>query len=223
MSSSDKENQNPNTSFSQNEEVNDNLSDTIVISDGSIHDFFEDENNETNTNLSDVDEYLTDNDELEKNMCTTDIENYIADLKEHCETYDIIQMAIRKRKRVIKVRNRNSNENLNNLFKNDSILKRFQNQLEMLKVLFIYKIEHLNDALLFNLIFYEKYNTSLILNNVTAQHRFRHRITNFLSRVRSRQYDVERIYHWVVLMRGSFRVLMLGLVNENNNSCIQIN
>lgn len=215
--SSDKENVNPNTTINSTQETiisntNESLTETIVISDGSIHNFFEDDYQSN----SDLDDYLTDNDELEKNMATTDVENYMADLKEHCETFEIIQMAIRKRKRVIKSRNRNSNENLNYLFENDFILKRFYSQLEMLKILFIYKIEHLNDALLFNLIFHEKYNCSLILNNKPTQDRFRHRITNFLSRVRARNYNVERIYHWVELMRGSFRVLMLGLVTEND-------
>lgn len=188
----------------------------------------ENENRDTGNQDSDIEEYVREPDEVEYRLVTSDILNNKEDLEDLLRSYLFLRIAIRRRKRTIRIRNRGPNafgyveENLVRLYENDPILQKMIRWMEMLRQLFIYKLEHFNDALYCNLMFHDKYGTRLILHEVGHTKNFRSRITNFLSRVRNRRYDVDRIATWTRQLLGSYSVLSSGLLAEDNNDPITI-
>ena len=188
----------------------------------------ENENQDTGNQDSDLDEYVQEPDEVEYRLVTSDILNNKEDLEDLLKAYRFLKIAVRRRKRTIRIRNRGPNafgyveENLVRFYENDRILQKMMRWMEMLRQLLIYKLEHFNDALYCNLMFHDKYGTRLILHEVGHTKNFRSRITNFLSRVRNRRYDVDRIATWTRQLLGSYSVLSSGLLAEDNHDPITI-
>lgn len=187
-----------------------------------------DENRNTSNQDSDLDEYVHEPDEVEYRLVTADVLNNKEDLEDLLKAYGFLKIVIRRRKRALRIRNRGPNafgyveENLVRIYENDPILQKIIRWMNLLRQLFIYKLEHFNDTLYCNLLFHDKYGTRLILHEVEHTKNFRARITNFLSRVRNRRYDVDRIATWTRQLLGSYSVLSSGLLAEDNHDPITI-
>ena len=187
-----------------------------------------DENRNTDNQDSDLEDYVHEPNEVEYRLVTADVLNNKEDLEGLLTAYSFLKIVVRRRKRTLRIRNRGPNafgyteENLARIYENDPILQGLNRWMEMLRQLFIYKLEHFNDTLYCNLLFHDKYGTRLILHEVEHTRNFRARITNFLSRVRNRRYDVDRIATWTRQLLGSYSVLSSGLLAEDEHDPITI-
>lgn len=177
---------------------------------------------------SEIGDYVADHHTFEYNLVTTDVLNEMEDMEHYLHVYDLLMAVRRRRRRTLRHRNRGPNafgfteERLKSIYEKDAILLQIQTWFSCLQQLFIYKLEHINDALWCNLLFNEKYGTRLLLHEVEHTRNFRARITNFLSRVRNRHYNVERIYSWTRQLLSSYRVLSSGLLAPENVDPITI-
>ena len=170
-----------------------------------------------------IEDYLEDEEKnFEKELTENDCEMYCSLLKKLIKNYHCVNSLILRRKKVLRLRNGYAftyyNLNLENVYLNDPVLIRAKQWIEILKKRLIFTLEHLNDTLLFNGTFNDRFGTPLILHSKYHQNKFRHRIINFLSRCRTKKYSVDRVVSFVTLLMSSFNVLKARLLDNGMNN-----
>lgn len=193
-----------------------------------IEDEIEDENlNDPDSESSDddtiIDDYLEDEDKyFEKELTENDCEMYCSLLKKLIKKYHLVESLIFRRKKVLRLRNGYAftyyNQNLEHVYLNDPVLIRAKQWIEILKKRLIFTLEHFNDTLLFNGTFNERFGTPLILHSKYHQNKFRHRIINFLSRYRTKKYNIDRVVSFITILMSSFNVLQTRLLDNGMNN-----
>lgn len=192
----------------------------------------EDENEDENLNDPDsessdddtiIDDYLEDEEKyFEKELTENDCEMYYLLLKNLIKKYHLVESLILRRKKVLRLRNGYTftyyNQNLENVYLNDPVLIRAKQWIEILKKRLIFTLEHFNDTLLFNGTFNDRFGTPLILHSKYHQNKFRHRIINFLSRCRTKKYNIDRIVSFITILMSSFDVLKARLLDNGINN-----
>lgn len=192
----------------------------------------EDENENENLNDPDaessdddtiIDDYLENEDEnFEKELTENDCEMYYSLLKKLIKKYHLVESLILRRKKVLRLRNGYAftyyNQDLECVYLNDPVLVRANQWMEILKKRLIFTLEHFNDTLLFNGTFNDRFGTPLILHTKYHQNKFRHRIINFLSRCRTKKYNIDRVVSFVHVLMASFNALQLRLLNNDINN-----
>lgn len=195
-------------------------------------DEIEDENEDENLNDPDsessdddtiIDDYLEDEDKyFEKELTENDCEMYCSLLKKLIKKYHLVESLILRRKKVLRLRNGYAftyyNQNLEHVYLNDPVLIRAKQWIEILKKRLIFTLEHFNDTLLFNGTFNERFGTPLILHSKYHQNKFRHRIINFLSRCRTKKYNIDRVVSFITILMSSFNVLQARLLDNDMNN-----
>lgn len=195
-------------------------------------DEIEDENEDENLNDPDsessdddtiIDDYLDDEDKyFEKELTENDCEMYCSLLKKLIKKYHFVESLILRRKKVLRLRNGYAftyyNQNLEHVYLNDPVLIRAKQWIEILKKRLIFTLEHFNDTLLFNGTFNDRFGTPLILHSKYHQNKFRHRIINFLSRCRTKKYNIDRVVSFITILMSSFNVLKARLLDNDMNN-----
>ena len=192
------------------------------------------ENENENENLNDpdaessdddtiIDDYLENEDEnFEKELTENDCEMYCSLLKKLIKKYHLVENLILRRKKVLRLRNgyvfTYYNQDLECVYLNDPVLVRANQWMEILKKRLIFTLEHFNDTLLFNGTFNDRFGTPLILHTKYHQNKFRHRIINFLSRCRTKKYNIVRIVSFIAVLMSSFNALQVGILDNNMNN-----
>ena len=197
----------------ENEDEDENLNDPD----------FEPSDNESSDDDTIIDDYLEDEEKyFEKELTENDCEMYCSLLKKLIKKYHLVESLILRRKKVLRLRNGYAftyyNQNLENVYLNDPVLIRAKQWIEILKKRFIFTLEHFNDTLLFNVTFNDRFGTPLILHSKYHQNKFRHRIINFLSRCRTKKYNIDRIVSFITILMSSFDVLKARLLDNGMNN-----
>lgn len=208
--------------------------DVLNNADNGIKTENEDENKNEDENLNDpdsessdddtiIDDYLEDEDKyFEKELTENDCEMYCSLLKKLIKKYHLVESLILRRKKVLRLRNGYTftyyNQNLEHVYLNDPVLIRAKQWIEILKKRLIFTLEHFNDTLLFNGTFNDRFGTPLILHSKYHQNKFRHRIINFLSRCRTKKYNIDRVVRFITILMSSFNVLQARLLNNGMNN-----
>lgn len=183
---------------------------------------YEPSDNESTDEDTIIDDYLSDEEEnFEKELVENDCEKYCSLLEDLIKKYHRINDLILRRKKVLRLRHGYAftyyNHDLKRVYFNDPVLIRANQWLEMLKKRLIFGLEHFNDTFLFNLTFNDRFGTPLILHSKHHQKNFRHRIINFLSRCRTKKYNIDRVVSFITVLISSFHVLKAGLMNPDVN------
>ena len=189
---------------------------------------FEPSDDESSDDDTIIDDYLEDEEKyFEKELTENDCEMYCSLLKNLIKKYHLVESLILRRKKVLRLRNGYAftyyNQNLENVYLNDPVLIRAKQWIEILKKRLIFTLEHFNDTLLFNGTFNDRFGTPLILHSKYHQNKFRHRIINFLSRCRTKKYNIDRIVSFITILMSSFDVLKAERINTTrkfNNTII---
>lgn len=170
-----------------------------------------------------IEDYLEDEEKnFENELTENDYEMYCSLLKKLIEKYHCVDGLILRRKKVLRLRNGYAftyyNQDLKCVYLNDPVLIRANQWMEILKKRLIFTLEHFNDTLLFNGTFNDRFGTPLILHSKYHQNKFRHRIINFLSRCRTKKYNIDRVVSFVTLLMSSFNVLQARLLDNGMNN-----
>ena len=196
----------------------------IILSQFDMNDpDFEPSDDESSDDDTIIDDYLEDEEKyFEKELTENDCEMYCSLLKKLIKKYHLVESLILRRKKVLRLRNGYAftyyNQNLENVYLNDPVLIRAKQWIEILKKRFIFTLEHFNDTLLYNVTFNDRFGTPLILHSKYHQNKFRHRIINFLSRCRTKKYNIDRIVSFVTILMSSFDVLKARLLDNGMNN-----
>lgn len=167
-----------------------------------------------------IDDYLEDEEKnFEKELTENDCEMYCSILKKLIKKYHRVDGLIIRRQKVLRLRHGYAftyyNQDLKRVYLNDPVCIRARQWIEILKKRLIFTLEHFNDTLLFNITFNDLFGTPLILHSKYHQNKFRHRIINFLSRCRTKKYNIVRIVSFVAVLMSSFNALQVGLLDNN--------
>lgn len=169
-----------------------------------------------------IDDYLEDEEKnFEKEISENDCEMYCSLLKKLIKKYHLVDSLIIRRQKVLRLRHGYAftyyNKDLERVYLNDPVLIRAKQWIEILKKRLIFTLEHFNDTLLFNVTFHDRFGTPLILHSKYHQNKFRHRIINFLSRCRTKKYNIDRVVSFIHVLMASFNALQLRLLDNNLN------
>lgn len=189
----------------------------------------EDENEDENLNDPDsessdddtiIDDYLEDEEKnFEKELTENDCEMYCSLLKKLIKKYHLVDSLMIRRQKVLRLRHGYAftyyNKDLERVYLNDPVLIRAKQWVEILKKRLIFTLEHFNDTLLYNTTFHDRFGTPLILHSKYHQTKFRHRIINFLSRCRTKKYNIVRIVSFIAVLMSSFNALQVGILDNN--------
>ena len=165
--------------------------------------------------------------ELERKLCFKDIKNCMDDLKDFDRIFYLLKMYKLHELNKIIVENESrlkSNPNATPILPGTNTkLKRVDILFIMVSELAKKKIAHLNDYLLVNLMFNDRYQCPLYLKSKEATNDMRHRMSNFLSRCNKRKYGPDRVCSWLNDLIHDFQLIRAGLIKKSVNEIVEIN